>query len=221
MRGVSWATPTAVMTTVAPAYAASCTSTFTAALRTSSYTATSTTSGSGTATPSTSGAQSLTYTVSSVPVAGETLNVANLQPAGSSNVNPLGPVLRADSMQLQQKGALGGQTVTFTFPVSVTNLKLTIADIDTATGSYQDLVGFSVAPTTVAKGSAVTGSGTYSDPFKAIAAGSVNSDTVANQITASFAGPLTALSIRFSSGSGTSDQQIFLSGLSFTASSTC
>lgn len=221
MRGVTWATPTVTISTLAPAYAASCVPVpFTAPLNASTVKTTSKTSASGTASTTTAGATPVTYTITSVTGSGTVLGAANESTAGggaTSYYNGLGD-LGTDGIQLQQNGGVAGQTVTLTFSRPVSNLTFTIADIDSAGAGYYDIVYFSTAPTTVRNGTAVKGSGTKASPLQAINPNQqVNSDTVANRSAVTFAGSLTTLSITFASATGTTAQQIFLAKMSFTS----
>lgn len=220
MRGVAWAAPTAAVLVAAPALAMSCSQpvAYTAPLNTANYKRTNNKSGTGTARSTVTGSAAITYTISSVASAGQTLVSNNLSVAGDINngYNGAGS-LTTDGLQLQQSGATTGQTVSITFSRPVTNLSVMVADIDRTSSTHADIVSFSPAPSTVTNGRGVQGAGTASSPLTAKAVGEVTSDTVANRSTVTFAGPLTTLTVRFGSSVGTASQQVFLAGLSFSA----
>lgn len=219
-RGALWTMPVVAVTGVAPAYAYSCAIVpYTAPLNTAKYGKTSTTTGSGSTNAQASSAP-VTYTVTAAASSGATLASNNIRAAGDTTggYNGLGD-LASDGLQLQQQGALGGQTITIAFSRPVWNLSFTVADIDSnGTAQYVDQVFFDQAPTSVANASAVTGSGTAAAPLKPISNNNqVNSDVVANRSKVTFSGPISSLSMTFSSASGTVAQQIFLTGMTFSA----
>ena len=53
--------------------------------------------------------------------------------------------------------------------------------------------------------------------MRAVSAGEVTSDTVANRSRVTYAGPINSFTLYFSSTDGTTAQQIFLTGLTFFA----
>lgn len=220
-RGALWTAPSIIVSTAAPAYAASCAAVnYAAPLNASTVQTASTTSATGTATSSTTGTDAVTYKITSSAGSGTILGAANESTAGggpTSYYNGTGD-LGSDGLQLQQNGGVTGQTITFTFSRAVTDLTFTVADIDSAGTGYYDAVSFSLAPTTIVNGAAVKGAGTKASPLQAINANQqVNSSTLANRSTVTFSGPLTTFSMTFSSATGTTAQQIFLTQMRFTS----
>ncbi|WP_336638930.1 hypothetical protein [Micrococcus luteus] len=163
------------------------------------------------------GGASVDLSVDTSAYDGKLLARENLTAAGNLNsgYNGLGD-LRADGLQLQQAG-VGGQKLTITFSKPVMDLTFTIADIDWLRSGYQDSVWVSPSPTSVSLGTAVTGEASASRPLKATTTGAVNSDVSANRATVTMAGPVSSFTVDFSSTTGETMQQIFLTGLSFKA----
>lgn len=228
-KGLLWTVPSAVVATTAPAFAASCPpQAYTAPFTTEYYRRESTTAATGQSSP-VEGAQPVTYTVTSESIGGKNLQPSNLTVAGDINggYNGLGD-LRSDGLQLQQTGGTGGypsrQVLTITFDRPVSDLRLTIADIDrrgssdltTSTSTYHD--GIAVAPTVaVVNSGSVTGAANTGDPLRATRVGERNSDDMTTRSTVSVLEPTRSVSITYWSITGSYYQQVFLTGMSFTA----
>lgn len=128
------------------------------------------------------------------------------------------------------------QTITFDFGREVTNLSFTITDIDahqpdtwSGRGQYRDAVYVSEAPTSVALGSRVQGSGTASSPWAPNVAtgtstGLDNSSDNRGNVRLTYAGPIQALSVTFYNSETRSltsngSQAIYFTNFTFTANS--
>lgn len=212
-KGMAWAAPVVAASAATPALAASCAPvTYTGAFTQanvyrvpSSYTWTNT------------AGDTITLAVSTSAYGGKTLPQNNLSAAGGINVGYNGQGdLSGDGLQLQQNGS-GGQVLTITFSEPVTDLTFTVADIDWNGSNYRDSVVLSPAPTTVANGSQVRGGGTTGAPLTSVTNREVNSGTVDNRSTVTYDGPVSSFTLDFSSTTGTTPQQIFLTDLTFTA----
>ena len=157
----------------------------------------------------------VTVSLSTRAYGGKTLMRPNLTAAGNDlqNYNGAGD-LRDDGLQLQQQGP-GGQVLTFSFSQEVSNLQFTVADIDNDGTRYRDSIVLSPAPTTVTNGRAVVGAGTTAAPLRTTGTSQVTSDTLANRSTVTMADPLSSFSLDFSSSTGTTAQQIFITSMSF------
>lgn len=214
VKGVSWSAPMVAAAVAAPALAVSCANPLT-------YTGKFTQANSYTIprqyTYTAPGGASVGLSVGTSAYGGKLLDTINLSAAGAISLgyNGLG-VLRDDGLLLQQQGA-GGQKLTITFSKPVMDLTFTIADIDWLGNGYRDSVWVSPSPTSVSLGAAVTGEASASSPLKATTTGAVSSDVSANRATVTMAGPVSSFTVDFSSTTGTTAQQIFLTGLSFKA----
>ena len=226
MKAATWAVPTVAITTAAPAYASSqcLPETYAAPFTLGKY---DQATGKGTAT--TPNGATLSYTVTTSTTGNIIIQAPNLSvyapPTGF--FNGLGD-LREDGLQLQQKGGTGRysdrQSVTVTFAQPVTNLTLTIADLDrtggtSGTGAYKDAVTITPSPSFVRHGSTI-GAGTATSPITTTGTSAVNSDTPSARATITLAGPLTSFTLDFWSLTGSLAQQIFLTGMTL-ESETC
>lgn len=163
-------------------------------------------------------------TFKATALGGKTLNSAqNLTVAGQQldlGYNGAGD-LATNGLELIQSGPIGyaaRQTLTITFDRPVKNLAFTIADLDRA--GYLDQVALSGSPT-VSNGSNVSGAGTTTSPLgPATNVGDRKSDDVTTRSDIRYSQPVTSVTIDFWSKQGTLSQQVFISGMSFTAS-TC
>lgn len=209
--GTLWSAPAVAIAAAAPAVAVSACVTYTGAFtQPSSYNPVPlsyTFRGSDGST--------VTVSLSTASYGGKTLLSNNLTAAGNVNkgYNGMGD-LATDGLQLQQQGT-GGQRLTFTFSQPVSNLSFVVADIDNSGKQYRDSVTLSPAPTSVVNGSSLTGSGGTGDPLRATTTSPVNSDNKANRSTVTMAGPLSSMTVDFSSSTGTVAQQVFITGMTF------
>lgn len=156
----------------------------------------------------------VTVSLSTRVYGGKTLMRPNLSAAGNIEYYNGAGDLRYDGLQLQQQGT-GGQVLTFSFSQEVSNLQFTVADIDNDGTRYRDSIVLSPAPTTVTNGRAVVGAGTTAAPLRTTGTSQVTSDTLANRSTVTMADPLSSFSLDFSSSTGTTAQQIFITSMSF------
>lgn len=208
--GTLWSAPAVAIAAAAPAVAVSACVTYTGAFtQPSSYNPVPlsyTFRGSDGST--------VTVSLSTASYGGKTLLSNNLTAAGNVNkgYNGMGD-LATDGLQLQQQGT-GGQRLTFTFSQPVSNLSFVVADIDNSGKQHKDSVTLSPTPSVV-NGSAVTGSGVTGDPLRTTRTSPVNSDNKDHRSTVTMAGPLSSMTVDFSSSEGTVAQQIFITGMTF------
>lgn len=214
-KGMAWAAPVVAASAATPALAASCAPvTYTGAFTQADVYGDPPTSYTWT----NADGDTITLAVSTSAYGGRILAPNNLHSAGGikEGYNGLGD-LRDDGLLLQHRDSSGGQVLTITFSEPVTDLTLTVADIDWLTRKYRDSVVLSPAPTTVSNGPAVQGGGTTSAPLTSRTNGEVNSSEPANRSTVTYDGPVSSFTLDFSSTDGTTSQQIFLTDLTFTA----
>jgi hypothetical protein len=196
-QGAAWAVPVIAVGAAAPNAAASpCTETHT-------YDWSIYTSGTYTTTINAAGATT-TMTITSNQPRGNVgspsnnLRVWNGPDGGfPSTAKYLEVALRADSTTTKFS-----QTVTFTFSSPVTNLTVTLADIDssggTSTPAFQEGVYITSAAsftTSVPSGSTLSGTGTQTDPWIAQLGYSVPATSDSGNAFAYFAGPVTSFSV--------------------------
>jgi hypothetical protein len=95
------------------------------------------------------------------------------------------------------RGMTQGDTVTLTLTFSqpVTNLSLTITDIDKETKNWIDEVVVSPLGFTADKAANVIGTGTAADPFRSQVEGGI--DSAAGDVTLTWAGPVTQVQITY------------------------
>ncbi len=224
--GAVWLAPVVAVGVAAPAYAASCGPSFPALIDwgVTSYVRMSATSGRATVTPSG--------------------GVGNVTVDFTSTFNRYSPTTDFEDANLQvhpnSVGALGqqglaffqtrnnnandsntyGQTVVIDFNGRpVTNLSFTLTDIDSSSGNYTDNVGFSVAPTSFQLlGTNLQGTGTYSSPFRKTGNNfSVGGNNSGGNVSVTFAGPLTTLTMKYWNSQATNQQVVYIADMSFSA----
>lgn len=107
--------------------------------------------------------------------------------------------------------------VTITLSQAMENLSFTIHDIDSRQSGYRDDIILVTPGGTATKGSTIIGSGTSGDPFRRNGWGDEPINSGNGSITATWAGPITAVTFRYRAGiSGNSqNQHVALSRISF------
>jgi len=199
VRGAAWSVPVVAVAATAPAFAASPCANRTALLPVSWSSTYSTTrqTGSIAGTP----VVNVTAGYTSTTLGPGSLNAQNLTPSTVGS-------LTRDSISLVNNSPTTGtlspegnfQTVTFAFTRDVYGLTFSIDDIDRVTGSYFDHVFLAGAPETpaVTLGSAVTGGGTSTNPWRTTG---TSGDNATNQtVTVTYPNglvPMTSLTLRF------------------------
>lgn len=111
------------------------------------------------------------------------------------------------------------QTIAFSFSSPVTNVSLTIADIDWDNSAFQDRIVINTPGFSGVRGSQITGSGTAASPYQAVSSvsGGVPNTSSAGNVTVTWAGPLTQLSMTYDQGGIVSGSPfVAVSGLTFT-----
>ncbi|WP_129358323.1 MULTISPECIES: hypothetical protein [Micrococcaceae] len=233
VRGAAWSAPVIAAASTVPAYAASICQdvAYQPVLSTSTITRSSSTSATGkfnpTITPSSpTGPVKPTVNVSFTASAtgGKIISaVQNLAVAGQQNqlgYNGAGD-LATDGIELIQRGPIGyaaRQILNITFDRPVSNLKFTLADFDQS--NYLDQVAVSGSPI-ITNASGVSGSGTPTSPLGPNRnRGDLRSDNTNSRSLVQYTQPTTSVTLEFWSKTGAGSQQIFLSKMSFTAS-TC
>lgn len=111
------------------------------------------------------------------------------------------------------------QTISFSFSAQVTNVSLSIADIDWDGTGYQDRITVNTDGYTSTLGTQITGTGTAASPFRAAqsVSGGVPNTSTAGTITLSWAGPLKQISFTYDQGARvTGSAFIIMSGINFT-----
>lgn len=159
----------------------------------------------------------VTVTLTVAPLSGTTLLPTNRQvfagPAGGVTEN----YLRFE-MQPTARGI--GQIITFTFSASVSNLSVSLYDIDALEGGWRDRILINTTPFgfTFPTGSTVQGAGVAGDQFRNQLT-NVNVSNTSNQgnVDLTVAGPTTSLSFRYTNGNqtGGGNQWIGFSDLTF------
>lgn len=212
-RGVAWSAPTIVIAAAAPAYAASpqvC------APQTFSWASVRDASTGKVVSGSKATVGRTTVTVTAPGVSGATNNSQNL------TVGSMGGI--ADSLILyspnQTAPASTNQTVTLDFSAPVSNVKLTLSDVDRLEGKYEDRVSLSptgFAATGITNGT--TGSGTSASPF---VGGTESADAASGaNINLAWSSSLSRLSITYGQGITVDGQyipHIGISAVTFTPS---
>ncbi|MSW70026.1 MAG: hypothetical protein F2829_08230 [Actinobacteria bacterium] len=128
------------------------------------------------------------------------LNAQNLTPGSVASTRDSISLVNNSPTSLSLNAEGNYQTVTFAFTRDVYGLTFSIDDIDRVTGSYYDHVFLAGAPETpaVTLGSAVTGGGTSTNPWRTTGA---SGDNAANQtVTVTYPNglvPITSLTLRF------------------------
>lgn len=168
--------------------------------------------------------------------------VENRPYSGAGSISGYGNTPEAGLILVQDKStnALASavtsyQQVTFSFSAPVTNLTFVIYDLSgngavgsTSSNSYMDAVGFDSTPSVVSdtassrtQGASRGGTGTFTDPFHRLATTDYFIGTapqyapynVPLDLKVSFAGPLSSLTMRYSSLGGNSEQFIKLGNM--------
>lgn len=199
VRGAAWSVPVVAVAATAPSFAASPCTNRTALLPVSWSSSFSTTRQTG----SVAGAPIVNVTAgyTATPLGPGSLNTQNLTPTtvGSLTRDSISLVNNSPtSVSLNAEGNF--QAVTFAFTREVYGLTFAIDDIDRVAGSYFDHVFLAGAPETptVTQGSAVTGGGTSTNPWRTTGA---SGDNATNQTVAvtypNGSVPMTSLTLRF------------------------
>ena len=185
-RGTAWTAPIVIVGVAAPTYAASgpC-------LTGQSSPATRTTPISTLTFPPSAVTGSVTF--SSTGAAGNDQTPGD---TGEVHTVPFSPAWNYIKLHHPQ-GMTQGDTITMTLLLSqpVTNLSLTITDIDKIVGDWIDEVVVTPPGFTAVKAANVIGSGTAGDPFRSSVNGGISS--AAGDVRLTWAGPLTQVQITY------------------------
>jgi hypothetical protein len=119
----------------------------------------------------------------------------------------------------QNNKANTAQTVTIQFDKTVTNVSLTLLDVDSATNSFYDQVAVTPAGFTAVKGSQVIGTGTAADPFNGSTTNTAVAGTSTNgNVQLTWAAGLTQITFTYSQGgTATGSPFIGISNMAFQA----
>lgn len=197
VRGAAWSVPVVAVAATAPVFAASPCANRTALLPVSwsqSYSTTRQTGSIG-GTP----VVNVTAGYTSTLLGGGALNAQNLTPTSVRATRDSISLVNNSPTTTSLNAEGNFQTVTFSFTQDVYGLTFSIDDIDRAS-SYHDHVFLAGAPETptVTQGSAVTGGGTSSNPWRTTGA---SGDNATNQtVTVTYPNglvPITSLTLRF------------------------
>jgi hypothetical protein len=163
---------------------------------------------------------------------GVTANVTTTGDTGATDngINTTGPIGGSGSLILfhsENDNSDTSQTITITFSAQVSNVSLSLLDIDSSqdktffntTNHWQDLVSVSPAPSTAAKGSTVMGSGTTGSPYRATTKNTTVPDgSATGNVDLTFAGPLKTITVVYSQdGSQDGSPKMGISDISFQA----
>jgi hypothetical protein len=224
LRAAAWTAPAVSVAVAVPAYAA-CSP---ASTKPSSY---ALSWGSGVYTRAS--AASGTAVVPGAAVGAQPVSVVVTSSVSSSRVNRNAQNLLASSQGLELHHAspiVAGrdhrQTVTFTFSRSVSGLTFSIKDVDSSQGGWWDRVEltgarkFEVAPRG-RRNTHILGSGVQGAPWYYYDSDTVlpNSGDSRGTVTVTYTEPVSSISLVYWTSVGGSNQRIWLSDFSFTASS--
>ena len=240
VRTVAWTVPVVAAGVSAPAYAASCGSTSydwrldwndstTSDAYSTAYTRGAVAGGiqTGTATitgPTGSSAMVVTFRSEMFGTMlrdGDNLNMSNLLTPSVTNVGGLnqGPGLNISHATGIPSGRANRQEIQISFNRAVSGLAFVISDTDWSNGGWEDRVELTGTRTATAPN--ISGAGTSTDPWRATNEGNAGNTSNSRNIAVSFTAPVAAntpIVLTFWNNSGNSNQRIFLSDLTFTAS---
>jgi hypothetical protein len=232
LRAAAWTAPAVSVAVAVPAYAACSPATplsasYTLRWGSRTYTRSGVGSGSASVPGSVVGAQPVNVVVTSTVSSGKVVRTGqNLQGSAQGlELHHASPVTA---------GLENRQTVTFTFSRPVTGLAFKISDVDSRAKGWYDRValsgsrGFSVNKRTFtwngqvhSWGDHVLGSGTLEDPWHYWNANTVveNSGDTRGDVRVTYHEPVTTIALDYWTSTSGSNQRIWLSDFSFTASS--
>ena len=242
VRGAAWSVPVIAVATAAPAFAASpCDPRTNQVLAwdsttTTNWTRTNSRSGSASYDPDGNGAiPALTLSVSTgytgnmrpgyeFPNNRQNPSLRVSTPVGGLSASGLALYQSTTSTSPQGRNEIG--TYTFTFSRPVTNLRLTLTDIDSAFGDFWDVVELSAGYTVTNQGSGLVvdngGPGGTQRFYRNTNNGSVDNETGnAGNLGLQYAGPISTFTVSYWNGASQfsddvdTDQVVYISDMTF------